>query len=135
MTPTVDRLMDIALRSSGFISRIDSAMHSIRSGHAPAHRALEHLATDLCSKYALTAEIHGTAIVLYPLNTRAKQPPCIVASMAASQAISGNSVGCYRSAFSVVQVFEAGADDSDDVEGTGAATARRIETKGRTLLV
>jgi hypothetical protein len=134
----VDRLKDIALHSSGFVTRVDAAMHSILAGHVPPHRATESLATDLCGKFALTAEVHGTGIVLYPLNTRAKQPPCITVSMASSQIISANGIACYRSAFSIIQVFDSGADDTedaDDLAAAGAAVGNRVTTKGRVLLV
>lgn len=137
MNDIVTRLKDIALNSGSFVTRADVAMHSINTGQAQAHRAMQALADDLCAKYALTAEVHGCVLVLYPLNTRAKTPPCIAISRSASQAISMNSVACYRSAFSVIQVFDGGADDTDDateLEHFGSATVNRIETKGRVLL-
>lgn len=135
MTDHLDRLKDIGIRSSEFVTRADTAMHSAIAGYAPLHHALSHLAEQLCSKYALTAEIQGGALVLYPLGTRAKQPPCITISRAASQQASPSSAACYRSAFSLIQVFEAGADDSAELEGAGEAPTHRIETKGRVLLV
>lgn len=138
MTELVDRLKDIALRSSSFVERVDVAMHSIQAGHAPAYRAMEALATDLCAKFALSAEVHACVLVLYPLGTRAKHPACITVSRSASQVVSMNSVACYRSAFSVIQVFDGGVDDTEDantVAGASAAACNRIETKGRVLLV
>lgn len=138
MTDLLDRLKDIALHSSGFVTRCDAAMHSILAGHVRGYKAIEALASDLCGKFALTAEVHGTGIVLYPLNTRAKQPPCITVSMASSQVLSMNNVACYRSAFSAIQVFDGGADDTADaadLAAAGAAVGNRIETKGRSLLV
>lgn len=130
-----DRLIDIALHSSGFNTQVDAAVYSFAKGHVFPAKALQSLADSLCAKYALTAEIHGEVLVLYPLNTRAKQPPCICISRSTGQSPSPSAIGTYWSAWSIIQVFDGGADDSGIVAGEGQAAPYRIETKNRSLCV
>lgn len=114
------------------VAVVNGAFFSIRAYGVPPWQALIGLADRLCGLHGLSAEVHPNAVVFYLLGSRAKQPACIVVSMAGGQA-SPSAMAERHTSHALLQLFEGDADDTD-MAGASAHTARWIETKGRMLL-
>lgn len=111
---------------------VDGAFFSIRHHGAPQVVALCQMADRLCAMHGLSAHIENGAVVFYHLGSRAKQPACLLISMAGGST-SPSAMVVRHTPLALIQVFEGDADDTDMAEA-GAYAARGIETKGRMLL-
>jgi hypothetical protein len=110
---------------------VNGAFFSIRAYGTQPWQALTQMADRLCGLHGLSAEVHQNAVVFYLLGSRAKQPACIVVSLAGNTA-SPSAMAERHTPHALIQLFEGDADDTD-MAGSSAHHARWVETKGRLL--
>lgn len=125
----------IVARTEVFRNIVEGCYNAIHLTGLPRQTCMHHTLDRLQSLFGLKAELQhgGTSFVLYLSGARANIPPCIVVSEYHGQQSSPSSMLVLCHARHMVQVFEGGADDTDDMDKYSTPLANRIESKGRAL--
>ncbi|SEN68753.1 hypothetical protein SAMN05216227_102067 [Pseudorhodobacter antarcticus] len=91
--------------------------------------------SDVLAKFGMTVEYHNDNVaVIYCTDTRAKHPACITLSTSTLGGSASAQMTCHYGD-TLVQLFEQGADDSEELATISPEYANRVQTKGRVLRV
>ena len=130
MTP-YERLRDSLIADPQVLRYIDTEVYNTTKGGGST--TFRRLGEYLEGRLRLSAVPGEDALLLVEAGSRAKQPACAVISRNEGQFGSPSALFSHRTAFTLVQVFEGGADDRD-LAGEGAGAAYWIEAQDRVLL-
>ena len=129
-----ERLYTI-FKQNSLAEQIDNTFYkvSVMADHPSV--LLNNMAENISRCHGLSAHIVQDAVQFYSLSSRAAKPACVVVSRNHGHFASPSPLFVRRTAHALIQVFEVGADDTDEwMERGGEGTTAKLAAQDRFLL-